>query len=472
MLRLIRPRSSQPQEIVARPAQRWLQRGLVALVNGATLIDHVSGRPLTLAGGSNRSSSALGLSQQMTGTQYASIPVAGVSGVPTTILAWAQMSNFSGNRVICGLGSSGTVAATGELYFDSTVGAVQFIHNTAGTYAQDRSASSSVVNGTMYMVAGIARDASARWVYLNGAYTFFTGTAPLVAANTFYVGVERYNGAFAGQFQGNIPLAAAFAAELTAAELSELRETPWRLFDERRIWVPVSTGGGSYSASLSESTTTTDAATAAYIATASVAESITAADSLAAATTWVLSLTEAATAAEAITTAGTFAASITEAASTADALTSAVTWARALTEAASASDLATAIVHAVAALTEAATASDSQTTGSIYTGSVAEAASAADALTSVAQWVRLLTEPATAADSVAASAPGIYPVSLAELLEVVDQLVAAFQGLDTPLDAPLFARLAGAAARRVGAASAGATSPRVGRQDIDGSAAH
>lgn len=240
---------------------------------------------------------------------------------------------------------------------------------------------------------------------------------------------------------------------LSLAELLELEGDPLSIVEPPRGWeiVQVSAGGSTYPVTLSESTTTTDAATAAYIATASVAETITAADSLAAATTWVLSLTETATAAESITTAGTFAASITEAASAADALTSAVTWARALTEAASASDLAAAVIHAVAALTEAASAADSQTTGSIYAGSVTEPASVSDALTaaatlvalltevattsdaatSAATWVRLLTEPATAVDSVAGAQGAAYTASVTEVLAAAELLVAvlAAQGV-------------------------------------------
>jgi len=293
-------------------------------------------------------------------------------------------------------------------------------------------------DGTGVLIVPAASATTAPRVFTGGAqqtatYSSGTGTTYDWGTSDTWGMVGFAIGANAGE-AGFCPFtAASTAVDLPAALYAELSANPWALLKPRRIWVPVpvSAGGSTWDADLTESATAADAATAAYIATASVSESIAAADSLAAATTWVRSLTEAA--------------------STADALASAVTWARALTEAASASDLATAIRHAVAALTEAATASDSQATGSIYTGAVAEAASVSDALTaaatlvalltevatasdaasSAATWVRLLTEPAAAVDSVAGAQGATYTASVTEVLAATELLVAvlAAQGV-------------------------------------------
>ena len=358
---------------------------------------------------------------------------------------------------------SGT-SATGQVvvhsrYSQTTLGesgGLQ-IRKSGSNYEIIRAQQAGVLTATGCRVDGQLNFMAASVAGNNGRHAIFANgrlAASSTPTTTYTHGTSTIGG---GPTSENIRLAGplyflAFAPRAVEdALLLQATAAGWGAFEPRRIWAPVSAGGGSYSASLSESTTTTDAATAAYIATASVTESITAADTLAAATTWVRSLTEAATVAESITTAGTFAKSITEAASTADALTSAVTWARALTEAASASDLAAAVIHAVAALTEAASAADSQATGSIYTGSVTEAASAADALTaaatlvalltevattsdaasSAATWVRLLTEPATVVDSVAGAQGATYTASVTEVLAAAELLVAvlAAQGV-------------------------------------------
>lgn len=243
MSQFVNRRVSQPHDI-ARPSERWRARGLVALANGATLVDHVSGRPLTLTGGGARTVSANGLSQQMTGTQYASIPVAGVSGVPTTLFALARMSSFAATRVVCGLGQSGTATHVSELYFDAPFDQLNFLQITAGSLVQPATGTNTAFVDTYYAVAGVARTTTLREAYINATVGTDATSRAFPTVDTFYIGVERYNGSFAGQFQGDIPLAAVFASALTADELAELRENPWALFEPRRIWVPVAVAGG------------------------------------------------------------------------------------------------------------------------------------------------------------------------------------------------------------------------------------
>lgn len=250
----------------------------------------------------------------------------------------------------------------------------------------------------------------------------------------------------------------------------------------------------SWSVSLTEAATAADAVSETYSSAAALTESATAADTLAAATTWVLSLTESAAAADAATQSysSSSASTLTETATLTDTVTAATTWVRTLTETAAPADVVTAVIQAVAALTESATLADGQATGSVYARDVSEAASPADALTAAATlvaqlaeaaaagdtaaaattWVRLLTEPATAADSVLGGAPGVAAVSITELAAAVDLIAAVLTGVDTPLDRPLFQRLAAATGRRLGASSVSAGERRVGSDTIDGPAAH
>lgn len=240
---------------------------------------------------------------------------------------------------------------------------------------------------------------------------------------------------------------------LAQAEAHELARNPWSLFEPRRIFVPVSVGGGgSWSVSLTETASATDSLGAATTALVSLIESASAADIITAATIAAVALTEAASASDTQTASYsvTGSGSVTESASASDTLDAATTMLRALTETASADDQLAAATTMLRAISESASAVD--TPAASYSGAgtatieeltsatdaltaaatllvtILEAGNADDALAAATTMVRAITEQAVAADEVAASQPIIASVSITELATAIDVLIGELAG--------------------------------------------
>lgn len=249
-------------------------------------------------------------------------------------------------------------------------------------------------------------------------------------------------------------LAAILPRDVGDAGEEALLATPWALFAPRRIWVPVSVGGGgSWSVSLTETASASDSLGAATTALVSLIESASAADIIGAATIAAVALTEAASASDTQTASysATGSDSVTESASASDLLDAANTMLRALTETASADDqlaAATTMLRAIsesasagddasasytaagaAAITETASATDALTAAATLLVTILEAGSATDALAAATTMVRAITEQAVAADEVTASQPIIASVSITELATAIDVLIGELAGV-------------------------------------------
>jgi len=242
--------------------------------------------------------------------------------------------------------------------------------------------------------------------------------------------------------------------EAGMAALTRHPDAPWQLFEPRRIWVPVSAGGGgSWSVSLTETASANDSLAAATTALVSLIESASAADIITAATIAAVALTEAASASDTQTASysATGSGSVTELASASDTLDAANTMLRALTETASADDqlaAATTMLRAIsesasasddasasytaagaAAITETASATDALTAAATLLVTILEAGSATDALAAATTMVRAITEQATAIDTVAGALPGsTWDVSIEELAAAVDLITGYAAG--------------------------------------------
>lgn len=238
------------------------------------------------------------------------------------------------------------------------------------------------------------------------------------------------------------------------AEALAVSGSPWRLFERRRIFVPVSVGGGgSWSVSLTETASASDSLAAATTALVSLIESASSADIITAATIAAVALTEAASASDTQTASysATGSGSVTESASAADTLDAATTMLRALTETASADDQLAAATTMLRAISESASAAD--TPAASYSGAgaatieeltsatdaltaaatllvtILEAGSADDALQAATTMVRAITEQATAVDEVTAALPGsTWDVSIEELAAAVDLITGYAAG--------------------------------------------
>lgn len=230
----------------------------------------------------------------------------------------------------------------------------------------------------------------------------------------------------------------------------EVAANPWQIFEPQRIWVPVSVGGGSsWSASITESASASDAATATLDAVAALTEAAGASDSATAAAVLLAAVSEAASALEAVVAAAIWNRTQADAVTSADSSTASLAGATSVIEAASASDLLTAAAVLVASLTEAAAPAELLSTGSIYTATQADAAAAADALSAaaalvaavsesaaladnasgVAQLVALITEQAVLADALVGTYPVTRNVSVAELVAALDLLSSSFAAI-------------------------------------------
>lgn len=214
-------------------------KGLIAAISGIESVNLVTGRQLTVTGPNGVVVGKDGVSYPFNGTTYLSTPVS-TGGAPYTLFAVETCTSAGANRVFCGLGDSGSSANLAEIYRGNTDSSLLFIEITAGASVQPAAVANSSVINSRYTVAGVTYSTTDRVAYSNGVkLASSTVSLPIIsAANTFYVGVERYNGAFAGHNVGNIPLALLFTRALSAAEIKSLSDNPWQLFQPitRRIF--------------------------------------------------------------------------------------------------------------------------------------------------------------------------------------------------------------------------------------------
>lgn len=236
----------QPQYVAGVDWGNPITRGLVALVNGYTMTDAVSGRLLTLTGGTDRQTGANGSSLVMSGTQYASLPLAGMAGSYKTLFALANPSALTGAHIMCGLAHSGSSSNVAEIYLNNEGRALFFENNSSSGSDQVITSPGVVSVGSWQSVFG-RTSAAGHSVITNRNSTGPDGNATLTqSVDQFNIGVERYNGSYGNQFKGQIPIAACWNRALSDAEVAELQRNPWQLFRpvQRRIWVAVASSGG------------------------------------------------------------------------------------------------------------------------------------------------------------------------------------------------------------------------------------
>jgi hypothetical protein len=175
-------------------------------------------------------------------------------------------------------------------------------------------------------------------------------------------------------------------------------------------------------AALTESGAAGDSLSTTMIAASALSESGSASDSLSAgATTYSASLSESGSASDALTALAVFASSIAETGTATDSTSASLTSSRSITEAAAAADVVSSLAVLASTLTEAVSASDAiSSTGSTYTPTLIEAGSLTDVLSSVQQSIAALTEALGATDALSSSA--VFTRLLTEAALAVDAL--------------------------------------------------
>lgn len=216
----------------------------------------------------------------------------------------------------------------------------------------------------------------------------------------------------------------------SADEAQNLSARRWDAFyAPKRIWVPVSAGGGgTYNVTLAESTAAADALGAVGSVVAFVAEAAAASELASTVGTVAAAVSESAAAAETLAAVAAVAAALTDPATVADLVAATMVAQAAVAEALAAADVVSAGPQVSGAMAEAATAADALTVTASLVAQVAEAASAADAAATAQQLLALITEASTVADQVSGAAPAAYSVTLAEVAAALDVITAALTG--------------------------------------------
>ena len=388
---------------------------------------------------------------------------------PAEALSGNFLSNHSGNEQwrlqtnYLANGTSGGAVSSGALSFMTYGGAAFTNVGAAGMLDGKPHAYLFVRRGTVHE---LWRD-GALITTQTGTVRNVTGSKVVGPAMYWHLnGLDTFSGG--GVYAGNQRLY--MSAAWRRAVDGRVSGDPWSVFQPRRVWVPVSAGGSSWSASQTESASASDNQSAAYEinAAASITASATASEAFAAAATVIAAITASASASDAAAASTTAAvslldsasadadasasysasgsASVSEAATADDVVAASATAVVALLESASADEILAAAAVAVVAMSEAASASDSQSGAFTSAGAVAisesasaddavsaaalllrsilEAATADDANSAATTMVRAITETAVAADTITVGAPSIWAVSIDELASAVDTVAA------------------------------------------------
>lgn len=191
--------------------------------------------------------------------------------------------------------------------------------------------------------------------------------------------------------------------------------------------------GSSYSVSVSESATATDAISASLQLPAALAEAAAAGDSKAASLVALAAVAEAGSAADTLSAIGAWLRAISEAASASDSKSATGAWPTNLTETAAADDLVTSSPSYTGALSEAANAVDQVAAILAAAAALAEAASATDSKSALGSFGRAVSEAATATDSKAATLAALGAIS--ETATAGEVMAASFAALAAVLEA-------------------------------------
>lgn len=219
-----------------------ITRGLVSVriaghnggwtVNGASLI-----------------ASPVGLSEKYVSasSNYIAAPLAVT--YPLTMFALHRQTSIGVTRSLVSVGNSATgrhllyLGPSNELLVFSGSSPGQWGSTSAGVFYSDTT--------TYHMAVGVVRGSANRQGYYDGVSPFAanTGIDSVAASNTVAIGAYWTGGGPTAGFYwpGEIALAGVFNRALSDAEIKSLSDDPWQLFARRRIWVPSSTPGGSYS---------------------------------------------------------------------------------------------------------------------------------------------------------------------------------------------------------------------------------
>lgn len=373
-----------------------------------------------------------------------------VTTVPLTLAAWCLPTNATAIHTPLSVDVGLVTSSATQLYRLLMHGGtspkeVWASAASAGTHASAIYGAGWTAN-TMSHLVGVFTSTTSRAVYYNGALGA-SNTTSLTVSAVSQINSGRHSQAGAEQwFTGYLGEHAIWDQALSADMVRRLYNEGTRY----ELWYPLrsrkwftQSGGSSWTVTL------TDLASASDAYTHSVDANVT--------------LTDSASATDALTPSLVAAVALLDQASASDVLSAAAVVQAAITDLASATDSASASFNAagVATLTDLADGTDSLSCAATVLAALVDGASGSDAYTAALDAVRAITDVASATDSYTASVPGAWTVSLTELAAAVDVIAGAFSGTEIHSAPPLLQRLQSAArAARLSASRAARTAPR------------
>lgn len=252
-------RFSQPQGPALIDWSHPLARGLISAVIPALGIDSVSGRALTASGTATTiGTGASGRKLIGTGNsvRYAEV-------TPVVMTNWTAFVHVDGvstttNNYYCGVGNASAATPLMGVLSGATDGSKirLFARNDAGTNtAATVSTSRGVTDGAPHSVATVCTQ-TAISSYVDGSFDTTTAqVSGTYTATKFAVCANWRSGAMATPIGNNVYVALLFNRALSDAEIKQLSENPWALFQSpaRQIWVPDVGGGYTYTLTADQS---------------------------------------------------------------------------------------------------------------------------------------------------------------------------------------------------------------------------
>ena len=226
---------------------------MVALFDQRILQDIVSGNTaLTNSGSLFVTRTGIGQNYPGSGvTRYATRPQYMITG-PISIVMMMEVQAFTGYGPLISTQLTGTTNIPFELRLDDNLGAIDGICLVRGgaNYGQSSGTAGFMpanYSGPLVVTypTGLTGSSSAATYILGKQQQLSNVAGPgftVAHADTEVWIAQRSPGGT--QLNGRVLYAALFNRELTSGEALEIVANPWRLFEPKPIWVPVSAAGG------------------------------------------------------------------------------------------------------------------------------------------------------------------------------------------------------------------------------------
>lgn len=248
---ILLPWVSQPQEAV-RPAQRWINRGLIYADPLLYAVNTVDGKTDAVVG-TKVAANTYGLARGFGST----FGVASTDLIETTLKTTPTEVTYVIKASINGYGGANlgrifekrvSGAGTTGLYVDAASGNKLVFYSgrstTAGIWNVPVPASSVITLAVSYSSAS---NANVPIIYFDGvSQSVTTISAPVGTVTTdsdSYVIGNRKNDS-ARNFDGRLSDFSVFRSILSNAEIVDLSSNAWEIWEAQRIWVPVSAASG------------------------------------------------------------------------------------------------------------------------------------------------------------------------------------------------------------------------------------